>query len=236
MKNKLGKMLIVLMMVITTVSMSACSTISKETASDICKALNEKYGEDFEVTQIGDRLNTAATTAYVHPVGDSSLIFTAKIDHSGNVVDDYVNNLVLNSIEKELVVQFGNSGIAVAANAVVPEEDVFETDKSLDANAFVEKNEIESILVRVIIDHTSESGESVISALEAATAKYNFDLVISLYFMNHDSFVLCDRDFNTYPSVGATHIENYSPLFIAKTVMSKGSSSVTADELQTIIG
>ena len=235
MKNKIGKVVIILMAVITTISMSACSKINNETASDVCNALKAKYGEDFEVSQIGDRLNTSTATTYVHPVNNSEIVFTAKIDHSGNVVDDYVNNIVMYSIEKELVSHLGNSGITAAANAVVTEDDVIETDKSIDPNSFVTKNGIESVLVRLIIDYKSESAESIITALEKATAKYGFDLVISMYFVNHDAFLQCDSDFRTYPSVGATRIESYSLLYSAKTVLTNGKSTVTVSELEAIL-
>lgn len=235
MKNNLRKAVIILMAVITTISMSACSKINSETAADVCNALKAKYGEDFEVTQIGDRLNSSTATTYVHPVNNSDIVFTARIDRSGNVVDDYVNNIIMNSLEHDLVAKLSNSGFISVANAVVTEDDVIETDRNLDPNTFVKKNGLESVLVRVVFDYKNEDAETIISALEQATNKYEFDLVISAYFMNHDSFTQCENDFKTYPSVGATKIDSYSPLFSVKTVLSGGKSSVTASELAAIM-
>lgn len=231
MKNHLRKAAAILMALLTTITMSACSKINSETAADVREALEAKYGKAFEVTHIGNRLNNSTATAFAHPVDQSEIVFTATIDHDGNVVDDYANHIVLNTIEKELVHAFQANGIASAVNAVVTEDDVIETDTDISPNAFASKNGIDAILVRVILDGPEVSARSVIDSLEEAAASYEFSLVVSLYVMPHEAFVTCEKDFQTYPSVGATKIESYSPVFSSKLVLSDGGSSVSVEQL-----
>lgn len=229
------KAVAILMALLTTVTMSACSRINNETASDVCKALEEKYGEAFEVTHIGNRLNTSTATTYVHPVNNSEIVFTATIDHNGNIVDDYASSIVMNTIEKCIEDSFEKNGVVCAANAVVTKDDITETERNIDPNSFTSKNGVDTILVRVIIDHQDETAASIITSLEQASARYDFSLVVSIYLLNHDAFISCEEDFRTFPSVGATQIESYSPLVFTKTILSHGNSSISSAELATLM-
>ena len=235
MKKCIRKAVAILMALLSTITMSACSKINNETASDVCKALEEKYGETFEVTHIGNRLNTSTATTYVHPISNSEIIFTATIDHNGRVFDDYASSIVMNTIENCITDSLKANGIVCAANAVVTKDEIEETELNLDPNSFTSRNGVDTVLIRVIIDHRDESAESIITSLEHVSSDYDFSLVVSIYLLNHDSYMSCEEDFRTYPSVGATQIESYSPILLAKTTLSHGISSMSSSELAALM-
>lgn len=223
------------MSVLTTISMSACARVNKATAADVSNALKARYGESFVVTHIGNRLNTKTATTYVHPENNNRIVFTAIIDHDGNVIDDYATNIVMDSLEQNLQRKLEDKGIICSVNAVITEDNIVETDTELDPNSFMEKHGIESVLVRLIVDDNSESSENLITILEQMSVEYSFDIVVSVYYLDHNAFELCKKDFSTYPSVGATRIKSYDPRTFFKTTLSNGKSSIPSFELEAIL-
>lgn len=233
MKKSIQKATVLISAMIIALSAGACMTlINNDTANSVCKKLEAKYGEEFEVVKIGDRLVTSSAKTYVHPVSNSDIVFTARIDKSGNVDDDYVNHILLNSINQNIVSTFSDYGIVALSNAVVTDADVRETDRNLDLNSFTAKNNLDGILVYVAIDYNNEDPDTFISALEDATKDYDFELVVYPFFMDHEEFELHRNDFKSYPSVGA-HIENNSLLFpAAKTRYTHGAITSGLNEFK----
>lgn len=213
------------------VTMSACTKINKDTANEVCSYLESQYGCKFVASQIGDRLNKSTAKLYVYPENNSEIVFTAVIDTNGNITEDYVNHLVLYTIETSIQDSFNSNGMSCAANAVITEDDVHENDTNITVQEFVAKNNIDTVFVRIVLDEATLDATSVIKALEDASKNCGADLAVSAYVLSSDSYQQCKNDFVTYPSVGATQIESYNPISSFSTVVKDGISSLTMNEL-----
>lgn len=218
-------------MAVALVPMSACAKINKGTANEVCSYLESQYGCKFVASQIGDRWNNSTAKLYVYPDYNSEIVFTARIDTDGNITEDYVNHLVLYTIETAIQDSFSDNGMKCSANAVITGDDIYESDANITVQEFVTKYNIDSVFVRIVIDDAIIDTSSVINALEDASKNCGADLAVSAYILDSDSYQQCKNDFVTYPSVGATRIKSYNPISTFSTVVTNGVSSLTTVEL-----
>lgn len=235
MKKYFRRMVVALMALTTAISMNACISLNHKTAREVCNRLEAKYGEKFVATHIGDRWNKPTATLYVHPESNSEIVFSAIIDHSGNVTDDYVCNIMMHSIEISLQKAFNDVGIQSAANAVIVKNDIDITEESntnIQINDFAVKYGVKDIFVKLIFDSNTADASKIVSVLEKISRTYKFGLTVQGYILNTEAFEKCVSDFRTYPSVSPTHIETYMPLCQFSSVISNGIGSLTVDELK----
>lgn len=232
MKNiKFLKKVGLIIMAAALITMSACSKINKDTANEVCSYLEGQYGCKFVASQIGDRLNKSTAKLYVYPESNSEIVFTAVIDTNGNIREDYVAHLVLYTIETSIHDAFNSNGMKCSVNAVITEDDIHEENPNITVQEFVDKNNIDSIFVRIVIDEATLDASGIVKALEDASKNCGVTLAVSAYILSSDSYQQCKSDFVTYPSVGATQIESYNPVSTFSTVVTNGVSSLTTDQL-----
>ena len=89
------RFLILILMVVIIMNafslLTGCSVFEADTATSVKKKLNEKYGIEFDVTAMGDRINTGTATLYCFPKDNDNVHFTVIYDYSNkSITDDYL--------------------------------------------------------------------------------------------------------------------------------------------------
>ncbi len=103
-------------------SLSSClQAVNRADAGEIEKLLREKYGAEFEVISVGNRLASSGmdtVTAFCRPIDDSRVVFEVKMNDSHQIVSDsFVERVVEVQAEKELEDIFSKQGIRAAVYA-----------------------------------------------------------------------------------------------------------------------
>ena len=142
------------MALITMITMNACSKVNKDTANDVCKALEEKYGEPFESVKIGDRFNTNSAKLYIHPVHNKEMLFVAKINkETGIVEDNYVEEKVYHQVEGVIAESFEKNGISVAARCLIVSGEILSDEVGeFTPSTFKDKYQFDHYTIYLIIE------------------------------------------------------------------------------------
>ena len=209
----------------TMISMGACAPVNHKTAKAVCQVLEERYGEPFVATQIGDRWPKKTAKLYLHPQSREEIVFEAVTDLDYQVTDNYVEQIVLHEIYSRIQESFGREGMRAALSGSITEETV-ETDTTITPNEFVKKHHVEGILIMLAMDETSFVPDKVLPALESACAEYDFELVIYGYVLDSQAFENCSARMKANPYVGATVIESLKPSVQFLTSVINGQSSL----------
>ena len=89
-----------------------CGLSSKRAVNQIENYLNEKYGKEFTVSSIGDRMYRNTATSFVYANDDPSMQFVVMVDSDGKVVyDQYSFRMVCRKVENTINEAFEKEGI-----------------------------------------------------------------------------------------------------------------------------
>ena len=101
-------------------NMAACIGLDQIQARQVEQALEARYGEEFKVTRIGNRLGSGepdTAEAYCHPVANPDIVFRARIDIDGNLLsEDYIGAVLRNQMKEYLMQSFEADGMEVQIN------------------------------------------------------------------------------------------------------------------------
>ncbi len=215
------KICVILFMVFLLLSCCISSFSDENTVVDY---LEDKYSKDFEATHIGREIDK--TKLYVKSESDDSIIFTAYIDDNGDISDDYVNRVILAKTEKMIEDEMSAHGIECSVNVVV--DKVNETDPSLSITEFMDKNSLEYLYMRLIVEESSFTQAEVKDVFKHLNCLQQINYAVNGYIMTTDTYSMCKDDFETYPSVNTTKIKSYKPIDSFRLVRENGK--VTVDE------
>lgn len=241
MKEKMKQIGSFVIAVAVLMSLSSClQALNRSSAGDIEKLLQEKYGTEFQVISIGNRLASSGmdtVTAYCRPVDDTRVVFEAKMNtHHQLVSDSFVERVVEVQAEKALEESFSNEGIQASVYAhifPVPEDtdyrnaDYLEIIKSTPDSSFTFKtvvsertkdDKVYNAITSVLMSHYQLN-----DSLKCGTSAYN---IIA------DQYNDCVKKMRTggYPS--KTFFEGYMSLGSATVSVVDGKVNVELDEFQ----
>ena len=101
-------------------NMAACIGLDQIQARQVEQALEARYGEEFKVTRIGNRLGSGepdTVEAYCHPVANPDIVFRARIDIDGNLLSEgYIGATLRNQMKEYLMQSFEADGMEVQIN------------------------------------------------------------------------------------------------------------------------
>ena len=120
MKTMIKRMSVIVMAFMVAANMTACIGLDQIQARQVEQALEARYGEEFKVTRIGNRLGSGDPTtaeAYCHPVANPDIVFRARIDSDGNLLnEDYIGAVLRNQMKECLLQSFEADGMEVQIN------------------------------------------------------------------------------------------------------------------------
>ena len=120
MKTMIKRLGVISMAFMVAANMAACIGLDQIQAKQVEQALEARYGEEFKVTRIGNRLGSGepdTVEAYCHPVANPDIVFRARIDIDGNLLNDPYPSAVLKyQMEEYLMQSFEADGMEVQIN------------------------------------------------------------------------------------------------------------------------
>lgn len=233
MKTIIRKVGVIIMAITTTIFMGACSELNKDTSDKVCRALNEKYGETFVVTAIGDRLNTDGAKLYVHPADNKDLLFTARINRETGVVDDnYIEEKVNYKVESIVADSFDKRNISVNSRCmVVTKEPLIVENEDYTPLGFKETYNFDHYTLYLVIRQGDFTAADLLAAFENANNSVGVKLVMICYIFEPENYSACIEEMKIYAEMGATMIKSHSPVSAFNVIAENGVCSVTESEL-----
>ena len=120
MKTIIKRMSVIAIAFMVAANMVGCIGLDQIQARQVEQALEARYGEEFKVTRIGNRLGSGepdTAEAYCHPVANPDIVFRARIDIDGNLLNDPYPSAVLKyQMEEYLMQSFEADGMEVQIN------------------------------------------------------------------------------------------------------------------------
>ena len=120
MKTMIKRMSVIVMAFMVAANMAACIGLDQIQARQVEQALEARYGEEFKVTRIGNRLGSGepdTVEAYCHPVANPDIVFRARIDIDGNLLSEgYIGATLRNQMKEYLMQSFEADGMEVQIN------------------------------------------------------------------------------------------------------------------------
>ena len=120
MKTMIKRMSVIVMVFMVAANMVGCIGLDQIQARQVEQALEARYGEEFKVTRIGNRLGSGepdTAEAYCHPVANPDIVFRARIDIDGNLLsEDYIGAVLRNQMKEYLMQSFEADGMEVQIN------------------------------------------------------------------------------------------------------------------------
>ena len=120
MKKIIKRIGVIVMAFMVAANMAACIGLDQIQAKQVEQALEARYGEEFKVTRIGNRLGSGepdTVEAYCHPVANPDIVFRARIDIDGNLLNNPYPSAVLEyQMEEYLMQSFEADGMEVQIN------------------------------------------------------------------------------------------------------------------------
>lgn len=243
MKKTIGKLWIPIIIIIIVIVIIMWSIIfvctsnfifNNGTVTKVCHALNEKYGETFAATAIGDRLNTDGAKLYVHPADNKDLLFTARINRkTGEVDDNYVEEKVNYKVERIVADSFDKRNISVNSRCmVVTREPLIFENEDYTPVGFKEKYNFDHYTLYLVIRQGDFTAADLLAAFENANNSVGVEMVMICYIFEPENYSACVEEMKIYAEMGATMIESHSPVSAFNVIAQNGVCSVTEASLQ----
>lgn len=215
------KIVLVIMTAALSMSFTACMrNLNNNNAQEVTNLLNQKYGIEFEVRSIGNRLasdKADTVTAYCYPKNNEKVIFEAimNVEHE-TVSDDYPVRLLEVEAKEMIESEFSENGIkaTVAVSiARLPEE------KSLLGADFIdiiaEYPELSLTFTTVLCDgaDTRETYDTIVALLnELYSGNPKMSLGTTIWKYSKDAYVDCFNELNSISYISKTVLEQYEPI------------------------
>jgi hypothetical protein len=146
----------VLIMVALLGMLPGCSALNDTQANKVTSALEQRYGKEFSVAKIGDRLMKASATTYCYAADQPDMWFEATLLQDGEVTDNYSERRIERQAEDELATALLAQGIRGEAHATISSfADMTYEDESL--RDFIRHNNPVFISFSIALINNSET-------------------------------------------------------------------------------
>lgn len=220
------------------INLAACGKTDKQTSDEVCKALEEKYGEEFVASKIGDRYNTGGAKLYVSPKDNEDMVFVATIDEeTGEVEDGYLTEKVNFEIETTIADCFDDEDVTVVSSCMVVTNDPLEVEvDEYTPKTFSEEYDFDDYTVYLIIEDDNLTAEKICNAMENVYEEIGVKIIVAGYIFESDDFDVCSEQIEEIPDISYTLIEKHSPIAEFNLIVNDDGCSINSDELAEKIG
>ncbi|RNC99082.1 hypothetical protein [Lysinibacillus halotolerans] len=147
--KRIGRLLITL----SILSLLGCSDVNEKTAKIIEEKLSEKYNESFEVQYLGERWGTKSNdtvTTYVKAL-ESDILFTAIMDKSKNIIENYPEMLLMNKFASVFNKVIEDQGLDASSWINSYTEQSFDITTDMTIDEYIEKSKTDYIFVEIVM-------------------------------------------------------------------------------------
>lgn len=221
MKKQIRKVVLLVMVAAISMNFSSCiKNLDKSNASEVANLLNNKYGEEFIIHSIGDRLASDGAnvlTAYCSSKSRSNVVFEARMNSEKELVyDNYPIQILCNQ-----ACGFINNNLDKTKSDYYTTASISKLIRDVDpSNADISKVIIENngllltfdIYICECIEADSLYGE-ILSTLQYF---YNLDKTIligaQVWNLKGEQFAQCKNELSVAPDISETVLEKMKPI------------------------
>ena len=203
MKKIIKRIGVIAMAFMVAANMAACIGLDQIQARQVEQALEARYGEEFKVTRIGNRLGSGepdTAEAYCHPVANPDIVFRARIDIDGNLLNNPYPSAVLEyQMEEYLMQSFEADGMEVQINGNLAMGNAVGDFTEIDVKA--EDAVAQSVQYGICYcmniamkdtGNNEEMAEAVYHSAESALSiDENIEVVLRVYIIGVDRYEEC---------------------------------------------
>lgn len=217
--------------------LTGCSVFEADTAKTVEKLLNEKYGMDFVVTTMGDRINTGSVTLYCHPESNESIQFTAVYDYSSKTMtDDYLARRCAVELDKEIAAISSNSSVNFVSLTAFYDAKYDTLNGDENVLEFIEDSGATELYIHLAINADNIESESdaqqVIDAITTVSNRYNgINILAVTFLLSQEQYEDCVTELSKRTSVNDDWFKSYSPVSSINIKVENGGADKTAKDL-----
>lgn len=241
MKNVLRKVVIIIMAAALSMSFTACMRyLDRNNAEEVAKLLGQKYGIEFEVQSIGNRLasdKADTVTAYCYPKNNAKVIFEAVMNVERELVsDDYPVRLLEVAAKEKIEAEFSGKGIEATVAVSVARLPI--TENLLDANLtdIISANPELSLTFTTVLCESADARETydaVVALLEELySGNPNMSLGTMIWKYSNDAYSKCSNEMNSIPDISKTVLEQYKPISKVNIAIVNGEINTTYETFE----
>lgn len=207
----------IIIMAFSIFNLMGCGYVDNQQAGKIEKMLEEKYNSQFKATHIGGRYGTAnndTVTAYLHPINNESLVFSAVMTKKGELVsDNLIPRIVSNEINEILKDELEGFGVESETFTFVMKADSSsEINQEITLKEYVNKYKPDYFSAHMIVKEspglTAETFEQAIKGIYNAGLSTTFQ--VNIRVISKEEYLTCVEEFLKLPSVTSTWFSDYS--------------------------
>lgn len=241
MKSTLRKVALVIMAAALSVSFTACmKKLDSNNAEEVANLLGQKYGIEFEVKSIGNRLasdKADTVTAYCYPKNNKQVIFEAVMNVERELVsDDYPVRLLEIAAKEKIEAEFSEKGIE--ATVAVSIARLPSSENLLDANLadiISENPELSLTFTTVLCDgaEARKTYDTVIALLEELySGNPKMSLGTTIWKYSNDAYSKCSDEMNSIPDISKTVLEQYDPVSRVNVALVEGEINTDYEKFE----
>lgn len=208
----------------------------KNATDTALEKLSMKYGTDFTVLKVGDRIDTESTTFYLCPKDREEPVFQAIVDGTtGEVTDNYVSRQVAleyNGMFEDLLRSKNITGTVSAS--FICDDDSKADDIETSVEDYFEVYHVKSAFLRVALDGSTlgkSAAADLIAVCRQAQTETGAQVAVSGAVIG-ERYGDCAKDMKREPRVSATWFDAYSPAGTFRFAVTDGESNISAETLQ----
>ena len=241
MKNALRKVVLVIMAAALSMSFTACmKNLDSNNAEEVAKLLGKKYGIEFEVKSIGNRLasdKADTVTAYCYPKNNAKVIFEAVMNVERELVsDDYPVRLLEIAAKEKIEAEFSEKSIeatvAVSIARLLSNENLFDANL---ADIISENPELSLTFTTVLCDGADarKTYDTVIALLEELySGNPKMSIGTTIWKYSNDAYSKCSDEMNSIPDISKTVLEQYDPISRVNVALVEGEINTDYEKFE----
>ncbi len=241
MKKVFRKVVPIIMAAALSLSFTACmKNLDSNNAQEIIDLLNRKYGTEFDVKSIGNRLasdKADTVTAYCYPKNNEKVVFEAVMNVERELVsDDYPVRLLEVEAKEIIEKKFSEGGIkatvAVSIARISDEEKLIgsELDKLIAENP-----EMSLTFTTVLSEDADTRGtyDVIVALLEGFySGNPRMSVGTTIWKFSNSTYIDCANEMNGIPDISKTVLEQYGPLSKANVAIVDGLLNTDYEEFE----
>ena len=235
MKKRFRKVVLLIMVAAISTNFSSCiKNLNQSNASEVAILLREKYGEEFIVHSIGDRLASDGAnvlTAYCSSKSKSNVIFEARMNSEKELVYDNYPIKILCDQARGLI----NNNLDKTKNNYYTTVSISKLIRDVDpSNADISKVIIENngllLTFDIYICECIEADSLYDEILSTFQYFYNLDKTISIgakvWNLKGEHFTQCTNELSVAPDISETVLYKMNPIGNVNFALIDGEPSI----------
>lgn len=216
---------------------TSCGVAKKDVPSLVERMLQEKYGEEFVVTEIGNRYNTGSVTLYCHPSNNESINFTATYKNSTEeLTDDFVDRKYAVQLDHEFSNLLKDNGFNGTSLTIFYGSRLDNVQGDETINEFISNSNTKKLYTYLVMDavciSNNDDAQKLLDTILKLSEMYNsVDVLLATFFIPSTEYEECRQKLQTMVSVNGEWFDDYNVISDMNISITDKSVNSTADDI-----